>query len=50
MKLIVCCLLLIVNISDNGNASLESFAPSSVNVLFEDSIKTSGRSIIYNNI
>ncbi|KAJ8725800.1 hypothetical protein PYW08_003983 [Mythimna loreyi] len=39
MKVIVCCLFIIANISNNGKASLESFAPSGANILFEDTTK-----------
>ncbi|PZC81713.1 hypothetical protein B5X24_HaOG212157 [Helicoverpa armigera] len=39
MKVFVCCLFIIANISNNGKASLESFAPSGTNILFEDSTK-----------
>ncbi|XP_022820277.1 laccase-2-like [Spodoptera litura] len=39
MKVFVCCLFIIANISNNGKASLESFAPSGTNILFEDTTK-----------
>ncbi|CAB3242501.1 unnamed protein product [Arctia plantaginis] len=39
MKVIVCCLFIIVNISNNGKASLESFAPTGTKTLFEDTTK-----------
>ncbi|XP_075969820.1 uncharacterized protein LOC142972506 [Anticarsia gemmatalis] len=39
MRVIVCCLFIIANISNNGKASLESFAPTGTNILFEDTTK-----------
>lgn len=45
MKTLVCCLFVIANISNNGKASLESFAPTNSNVLLEDTTKNSGKII-----
>ena len=42
MKVVVCCLFILINISNNGKASLESFAPSGANILFEDTTKNLG--------
>ncbi|XP_013194946.2 uncharacterized protein LOC106138359 [Amyelois transitella] len=44
MKLEVCFLLMITSISNNGKASLESFAPANAHVLFEDTTKSSDAS------
>ncbi|KAL0894088.1 hypothetical protein ABMA27_014134 [Loxostege sticticalis] len=44
MKLLVCCLMIIVNISNNGKASIESFTPTSSSFLFEDTTKTTDSS------
>ncbi|XP_063821940.1 uncharacterized protein LOC135071964 [Ostrinia nubilalis] len=44
MKLLVCCLMIIVNISNNGKASIESFTPTSSGILFEDTTKNSDQS------
>lgn len=37
------CLLVVVSFSDNGKASLDSFSPASANVLFEDTVRSSGK-------
>lgn len=50
MRVIVCCLFIIANISNNGKASLESFAPSGANILFEDNTKNLGENIKLNYI
>ena len=47
MKVIVCCLFIIANISNNGKASLESFAPTGTNILFEDTTKNLGKKTLY---
>ncbi|XP_026724639.1 laccase-2-like [Trichoplusia ni] len=47
MRVIVCCLFIIANISNNGKASLESFAPSGANILFEDNTKNLGQVSCY---
>ncbi|CAH0406370.1 unnamed protein product [Chilo suppressalis] len=44
MKLLVCCVLLIANISDNSKASLESYTPTSTNILFEDITRNADKS------
>ncbi|KAM3963142.1 uncharacterized protein ACR2FA_002903 [Aphomia sociella] len=44
MKLLVCCLIIIANVSYNGKASLESFSKASANWLLEDTIKNSATS------
>ncbi|KAL4714587.1 hypothetical protein ACJJTC_006633 [Scirpophaga incertulas] len=44
MKLLVCCLFVIANISDNGKASLESYKPTIGNMLFEDITRNSDKS------
>lgn len=44
MKFLVCCLIIIANISNNGKASLESYTPTSTNVLFEDITRNSDKS------
>lgn len=45
MKVIVCCLFIIVNISNNGKASLESFGPTGTKILFEDTTKNLGKDL-----
>lgn len=47
MKVFVCCLFIIANISNNGKASLESFAPSGTNILFEDTTKNLGNVLFF---
>ncbi|KAH9637876.1 hypothetical protein HF086_013362 [Spodoptera exigua] len=47
MKVFVCCLFIIANISNNGKASLESFAPSGTNILFEDTTKNLDKASCY---
>ncbi|XP_063531559.1 uncharacterized protein LOC134742378 [Cydia strobilella] len=44
MKLIVCVLFVIANISNNGKASLDSLVPMSTNILFEDTTKNADKS------
>ncbi|XP_037869374.1 uncharacterized protein LOC101739043 isoform X2 [Bombyx mori] len=44
MKVFIFCLFIFINISNNGKASLESFAPMATNLLFEDTTKNTDRS------
>lgn len=50
MKFIVCCIVVIANISNNGKASLDSFVPASSNILFEDTTKNTGMSLFCLNV
>ncbi|CAH2073524.1 unnamed protein product, partial [Iphiclides podalirius] len=44
MKLLVCCLIIIANVSNNGKASIENIVPSNTNILLPDTTKSSDKS------
>lgn len=42
MKLLVCSLIIFAQINNNSKASLDSFAPTNLNILLEDTTRNTG--------